>query len=227
MTFIVSEIAATKSKFDRPLPKATTQGARILQVVDLGVQSRKPYQGADRDPVRQVMFTFEIAEKMEYDGEEVPMRMSTRAFTLSNDPKSALFQFMKNVDPNDSLKGDLSKYLNLPCLVTIVHADIVGKDGPKKVANISGVMPAPDGFPINPLHDEPALFSFDAPTEEAAASIPQWLRDKVKAAENYGGAVKSVIEKVDAQAAAAKAERAAPAPAPAAPAAKGKTKAPY
>lgn len=213
MSFVVSEVAKSASNKPRPVPKAGTQAMRVLQVVDLGIQARKPFQGTERKPVRQVMLTFELCnDKMEYNGEEVPLRISTRALTLSADPKGNLFKMMNGIDPTNKLKGDLDLYPNTAVLGTIVHTE----DGDKTYANIAGVMPVPDGFPVPPLHDKPCVFNFDNPTLESYSLLPNWIHKKIAEATNFEGSkVEAIAKQFEATKEATPAEAPAEAPKPA------------
>lgn len=193
MAFIIANKVESNSG-PRVLPKAGTVPARLLSIVDLGVQSRKPWKGQPRSPVRQLVATFELPnDKMDYKGKLVPQRISTANMTLSNDPKSALYKFMQSIDPTGKNGGDLARYPGMPVLLTIVHTKVQGTDGEKTYANITGMMPAPEGFPIEDLHDKPFLFDFDEPKEDQLKMMPPFLRKNIAKAVNYSG---SKVEKV-------------------------------
>lgn len=180
----VNELVSKKSYGPRKLPKAGTQPARLLFIADLGVQERTPYQGKARPPARQLWWCYELVnDKFEYKDEIVPFRLSPAQLNVSMDPKSQMFKLINAHDPGGDLNGDLEKFLNLPCLVTVVHAKV----GENTYANFAGVMQAPEGFPVAELHDSPQLFSFDKPTPEAFQALPNYIREKITSAENYKG----------------------------------------
>ncbi len=185
MSFKVSDVAK-KSGGPRALPSAGTKPARVLHVIDIGVQEKAPFQGKPKNPARTVILNFELGtDLMEYNGEKVPHRISTRELTVSADPKSAMFKLMKSLDPSDALDGDLEKYANLPCLLTVVH-NKVQKDGEERTyANIAGLIPAPEGFPVPDLHDTPVVFNFDAPTAAGYAALPNYIHERMKKAVNF------------------------------------------
>src|SRR5690242_7491690 len=102
---------------------------------------------------------------MELNGEKVPLRISTNSLTVSTDPKASLAKLMASIDPENKHKGDISKYLNVPVLLTIAHAKVT-KDGQERTyANITNTSQVPDGIPVPELFDKPVLFDFDNPTE--------------------------------------------------------------
>lgn len=207
MSFKVSEMSK-KANGPRPLPKTGTQGARILHVIDLGVQEKAPYQGKPKPPARTVVINFELTnDKFEYNGEQVPHRISTKELTVSNDPKSAMFKVMNSLDPQGKMDGDLANYLNLPCLCTVVHNEVVKDSEKRTYANIAGLLPAPEGFPIPELHDKAVLFNFDEPTLEGYSELPKYIHDKMKKAVNYKGSkVEAIAAQYDAAQPAAEAE---------------------
>ena len=49
-----------------------TYPARLVQVVDLGVQAQRPYQGKEKDPVQEILLTYEFVDEFlkDEDGNE-------------------------------------------------------------------------------------------------------------------------------------------------------------
>ena len=59
MTFKAASTAS--SNFKRPDPVAVgTYPARLVQVIDLGVQPRRPYKGEPKEPIHMVRTTYEL-----------------------------------------------------------------------------------------------------------------------------------------------------------------------
>jgi hypothetical protein len=48
-------------------------------------------------------------------------------------------------------------------------------------------MSPPEGYPVPALSSPAVVFSFDNPTPEAWATLPSFIKDKIKAALNYRG----------------------------------------
>lgn len=202
MSLKLSDAKVPGKKFDRPLPAAKTQPARIVHVIDLGVQKRRAFQGKDKDPCRQIFINLELVNEKHVDeesGKEYRLNVSPRRFNFINDEKSKLVQFVKSVDPENKCEGDLAKLVGLPTMVTVVHVK-VQKDGEEATyANVGGIIPPPDEFPIKPLFAEPVFFNFDEPTEEALRAMPKFLHEIMAEAVNYKGSkTQALIEKIKA-----------------------------
>jgi hypothetical protein len=190
---------------DRPKPKAGSQAARVVHVVDLGVQPRKPYMGKEKKPARMVWVNFELPnDKFDFKGEGKlePHRISTAPMTASNDPKAALYKLMNSLDPQGMLAGDLTKLVNTPCLVTVVYNKQPLPDGSTAVyANLSQVIQYPDSIPVPvpPLSIEGGSFSFDSPDIKVWESLPSFIQEKIKGALNFkGSAVEKMLQEAQA-----------------------------
>lgn len=200
MSLNINQLSA-KQKVQRYTPKAGTVPARLLSVVDLGIQPQPAFKGEAKPPARSVHISFELPnDQFEYQGEMVPARISPKIYKVSNDPKSGLFKFLSSIDPGNKSEGDLAKLINTPCLVTIVHNKVKREDGTEATyANITGVMPSPDGFPVPELHDKPFVFEFDNPDKEVLKLMPAFLRNKLLEAVNINDTIKSLVEEVESE----------------------------
>ena len=49
-------------RVEQPLIEADVYPARLVQLIDLGLQAQRPYQGKDKPPVQEVMFTYELVD---------------------------------------------------------------------------------------------------------------------------------------------------------------------
>lgn len=180
-----------KAKGARPLPKAGTQAARIVHVVDLGVQARAAFKGQERAPKRMVWINFELVnDKADFKGEGKlePHRISPRDFAVSTDSKAAITKLLSSLDPENTFAGDLTKLVNLPCLVVIVYNKYKNPDGTETTfANINQVSPVPQGFAVPELSGSSNFFSFDEPDAEVYQTLPKFIQDKIVGALNYGG----------------------------------------
>lgn len=189
MSLNINEAGSAKDFGPRPLPRVGTQAARIWAVADIGVQERLPFQGQEKKPDRMLWVGVELPkDTFDLNGKQVPHRISPRVFTFSNDPKAALFKFLKSVDPQDEFKGDLEKLLGLGILATVVHAKVTGADGVTNTyANFAGASLPPEGFPIPELSEPPVLFTMKDATEDSYKRLPPFIREKIQKAINYKG----------------------------------------
>lgn len=207
MSLNLNTIPANSNKSStRPLAKAGSQPARVAAVVDLGVQARPPFKGKEKAPVHQVFVNFELVNDsyQSEDGKTIKQRIGPKPFNMvaKNSEmynNSAIAQFLKSIDPNDSIKGDLTALADKPCLATVVHNEGIGQHAGKKFANLTQVMVAPEGFPVAALSTPPVVFTFDNPTEEAWKSLPEFIQNKIKGALNYKGSkVEALVSKLGA-----------------------------
>lgn len=193
MSLDLNDVKSAGKKFDRPLPKAGVQPARIAQVIDLGVQARPAFKGKEKSPVQQVFVNLElVTDEFEIEGKKVKHRLAPKNFNIVSRTSemygnSAIAGFLSSVDPADTCKGKLTDLVDKPCLATVVHVDGMGKHAGKKFANIKSVMQPPEGYPVPALSEAPTTFSFDNPTPESWNAIPGFIQEKIKSALNYKG----------------------------------------
>jgi hypothetical protein len=186
-------VQSNVNRVERPLPKAGPQPARVAQVIDLGVQPRAPFKGKEKSPVPQVLVNLElVANEYEQDGKKIRHRLAPKAFNIVSRnsemySNSAIASFLAAIDPTDSVQGKLTELVDKPCLATVVHVAGTGKHQGRTFANISLVMSPPEGYPVPALSSPAVVFSFDNPTPEAWATLPSFIKDKIKAALNYRG----------------------------------------
>ena len=68
MTFNANKVATGGSKFTPAAPvEVGTYPARLVQLIDLGVQPRKPYQGQEKDPIQMIWVTYELTNEFMKD----------------------------------------------------------------------------------------------------------------------------------------------------------------
>lgn len=196
---LLNEMQGSAKKHDYPLAKAGVQPARIVHVVDLGVQKRE-WQGEVKTPARQLFINIELVnDEYEVNGEKRRQRVSPRPFNVLTDEKAALTKFLKSIDPANAIAGDLTKLANLPIMASVIHNKRVKNGQEVTYANYGGGLPAPEGFPIKELLTPALVFSYDEPTAEAYKELPNFLKDKIKAAVNFTGSkVETIVKAVEA-----------------------------
>ncbi len=182
--------------------------ARLVQVVDKGVQVREAYQGVPKDPIQMLVLTYEMPfERMLVDGVDKP-RWFSHTVNASTHQKATLTKVLGVLDPNRQAES-VGSLINTPCMVNVVNkTDAQGNilDG-VKIGSISAV---PAGFEVPPLANAPRLFDFTAPDPEAYKQLPQWLCDDICKAQNFPG---SPVEAMVASLSQVPAQGSAPVPA--------------
>ena len=170
--------------------------ARLVQLIDLGLQAQRPYQGKDKPPAIEVMLTYELVDEFMLDDNGKPREDKPR-WVSETLPLYGLFadkakstQRYKVFDPTEEWGGDFTKAVGLPVNVTIVN-NSVGDKIYTNVANIGAMRPK-DADKCPELKNDTKVFDVDAPDMAVFAELPQWIQDKIKANLNYAG---SVLEK--------------------------------
>lgn len=173
-------------------PEPGTHYARLVQVVDKGIQQRPAYQGQAKDPAQIISFTFELPySTAEFNGEIKP-HWITMTCPASNHEKSNFFKIRGVFDPQGN-NPDITSWLGTPCMVNVVNrVDNQTKEVKGvKIDTVSAVPPQPNGQPmeIAPLVNAPRIFDFDNPDLEVLKQLPEWLRKDIGEALNYPGSI--------------------------------------
>lgn len=172
-----------QSRKKAPRIEDGTYMARVSSIIDLGVQPQTDWQTGDAtDSKPRVLFTWtlptETQERELDDGTvETYARVISKEYTLSNHEKSNLVKIVKTLKPD--LKS-LNELLDFECMVS-VGSTINGN------AKVTNCVKAPKGMSIDVLERPPVNFDFDAPSEDAFMTLPNWIKGKITEAENYGG----------------------------------------
>ena len=172
--------------------------ARIVQIIDYGLQPQRPYQGKDKPPAQEIGITYELTDAfmVDEDGNDIEdkPRWISETFPLHNlkaeNAKST--KRYNAIDPKGDADGDFSKLIGSAVMVTIINNP--GKDN-KVYDNVGGLSPMRprDAANTPELVNEPLVFDLDAPDAEAFAKMPKWIQDKLKGNLNYKG---SALEKI-------------------------------
>lgn len=178
----------SSSKKSYPVLAKGTYPARVVQIVDLGVQQEHQYP-SDKplywtpdgkkvpeetgNPVLQprVFINFEFPTKLfDYDGEQKPYWVG-KEFTVSNDDRSNMYALMEaaGLDP---VNGNIGSLLDKTVQATIGETS----GGKAKVTTITAVM---EGITVPELVNTPVLFDLDEFDTAVYENLPSWLKDKI------------------------------------------------
>jgi hypothetical protein len=168
-----------------------TYPARLVQIIDLGLQAQRPYQGKDKPPAQEIMLTYELVDTfmLDEDGNELedkPRWISeTLPFYGLYADKAKSTQRYNAIDPTGEYDGDFAKAIGTPINVTIVN-NAVGDKVYDNIATISAMRPR-DADKCPELVNPSKLFDLDNPDMEVFNALPEWLRDKIKSNLNFKG----------------------------------------
>lgn len=175
--------------------EAGTYPCRVVQVLDLGMQAQRPYQGQEKPPAHEIMVTYEFLDEfcLDKDGneDEDKPRWLSETFPLRNleqDLAKSTKRY-KALDPDDVHDGDFTALVGSPCMVTVVNNPGKGANADKVYTNIAGVstMRPKEAKKAAELVNDPKVFVLDEPDLEVFGSLPEWLQDKVKGNLEYEG----------------------------------------
>lgn len=158
----------------REQPAKDNYLARVVGVVNIGLQPGYVWQGEEIDPSNKVEVTFELVTTEMSDGR--PFHVS-KEFTNSKASKNTQALFTAcNVDDMD-----WSLLVNRPCLVTVDQND----KGYSRVKNVAGV---PSGIPVADLRNPSYVFDMEDenPDLKMFQSFSEFRRNKITSALNYG-----------------------------------------
>lgn len=171
---------------------------RLVQVLDLGLQAQRPYQGQEKPPKHEVMLTYELGTEFVKDDdgnddESKPRWISERIplNSLSADLAKSTKR-IKAIDPSLKHGGDLVAMLGSPCTITVVN-NVNKKDPSVVYANVGNVTPPMKGIPVPELVNEPKSFDLDDPDLEIFGSLPEWIQDLIKSNLEFAGSKLDVL----------------------------------
>lgn len=166
-----------------------TYPARLVQVIDLGLQPQRPFKGQDKKPAHEIMLTYELVDTFMKDAEGNELEDKPRwisetlpFYGLFADKAKSTQRYLA-FDPAQDFEGDFAKLIELPINVTVVN-NSVGDKTYDNVATVSAMRPK-DASKCPPLVNPSKLFDLDAPNMEVFNALPEWLREKIKGNLNY------------------------------------------
>jgi hypothetical protein len=188
------------NRVEQPIIEADVYPAYLVQLIDLGLQPQKPYQGKEKAPVQEIMLTYELTDCLMVDenGDEVedkPRWVSETLpfYGLFADKAKSTKRYLA-FDPNEDFGGEFAKAVGMGCNVTIVNNTV----GDKTYSNIGNVAPisAKKAAQMAPIKNATKVFDLDEPDMDVFNALPEWLREKIKGNLNYQGSpLQACVEK--------------------------------
>lgn len=195
--------------------------ARVVNIVDLGVQPQKPFKGQAKPPCQMIRVTYELTDVFMKDenGDDIEDKPRWIAEEFKLMPLDvALAVSTKRylaIDPQNEHDGDWSKLLNAGCMVGIVNN--ASKTNDRIYDNVStvAVMRKRDLEKLPELQNPPFFFYLEDPDIEVFKKMPQWIQDKITSNLDFEGSkLQELIEGAPEEKPKAPAKKAAPAPEP-------------
>ncbi len=182
-----------RSTVEQPLLKIGGHAARLVQVIDLGLQPQRPHKGTVKPPADQIYVTYELSHDFMIDEEGKPNESLPRwiseqfvLYNLKNDKAKSTERY-NALDPEVVHKGDWSKLGGAPANLLVVNNE---KDGTtyNNVGGLSAAVSLP-GYVQPELVNPFVFFDLSAPDVEVFKGLPTFLQDRIKANLNYQGSI--------------------------------------
>lgn len=171
-----------------------TYPARLVQVIDLGVQPQRPFKGEPKEPAHEIMTTYEFVDEfcidLDPDSEthnevmEDKPRWLSETFPIYNlkSDKARSTKRYHALDPDEEHEGEWGELVGFPVNVSVVVNQGKGDNADKVYENISmtSTMRAKDAARCPELVNPPKVLDRDDPDLEVFKSLPEWLQTKIK-----------------------------------------------
>jgi len=166
--------------------------ARVVQVIDLGLQDGGEWKGEKKPPVNKLYITYELVDSFMQDAEgndveDKPRWISEELNMFSPDAdKAKCNQRYKSIDPELVYDYNWAELVESPCYVMVAHKQ--SKD--KTYANVGIVTPyivSKRNPELPPLVNPAKVFDLGEPDMEVFNALPEWLQDKIKGNLEYTG----------------------------------------
>lgn len=171
-------------RVEQPNIDPGTYPARVVQIIDLGLQAQRPYMGQEKKPANEIMITYELTDlfMIDEEGKDVedkPRWISETLpwFGLYAD-KAKSTQRYNAFDPKGEYEGDFAKCIGTPVNVVIVNNESKGKTY-DNVASVSA-MRAKDAEKTPELVNKSKVLDLANPDVDVFNSLPKWIQDKIK-----------------------------------------------
>lgn len=170
--------------------------ARLVQLIDLGLQPQKAYQGKDKAPAQEIMLTYELVDEFMKDEncediKDKPRWISETLpfYGLFADKAKSTHRY-NAFDPKGEYAGDFAKAVGTAINIAVVN-NSVGDKIYDNIGNASTMRPR-DAQQCPDLVNPSKVFDLDNPDMAVFNSLPEWIQKKIQGNLNYAG---SVLEK--------------------------------
>jgi len=172
--------------------EAGTYPARVVQVLDLGLQPQRPYKGEEKPPAHEIQLTYEFVDEFCLDEDGKEMEDKPRWLSESMPFRSLESDLAKStkryhaIDPDGTFDGDFTLLVGATCMVTITcKPNQKGED--RNYVNSVSFMRPKEAAKCPELVNPPKVFLLDEPDLEVLGSLPKWLQEKIESNLEYAG----------------------------------------
>ena len=187
------EIPQTSSYKRYPPIEPGAYPARVVMVVNLGIQKQRPFKGEERPPQLELLVTYELLDEFLTDDDgnedlEKPRWVTERFpfYSLESERATSTKRYYA-LDPGEDKGGNWELMINTPCMVNIVNTtNEKTKVVYDKISNISAMRPR-EALKAPDLVNQPVTFDAYSPVLEDLQRLPRWIRRLLTEAIDYEG----------------------------------------
>lgn len=178
----------------QPAMEAGTYPARLVQVIDFGVQEQRPFKGAPKPPCQTAWMTYEFLDEFCVDEEGEPQEDKPRwlgeelpIYSLEADLAKSTKRYYA-LDPDEVHGGDFTLLVTSTCMVTINQYPDKKNPGEFKngISSVTAMRPK-EAAKAPALVNEPKVFVIDNPDLEVFKSLPEWMQKKIQGGLEFAG----------------------------------------
>ncbi|MNF33980.1 hypothetical protein D3C84_148110 [compost metagenome] len=178
----------------QPAMEAGTYPARLVQVIDFGVQEQRPYKGVAKPPCQTAWMTYEFLDEFCIDEEGQPQEDKPRwlgeelpIYSLEADLAKSTKRYYA-LDPEEVHGGDFTLLVTSTCMVTINQYPDKKNPGEFKngISSVTAMRPK-EAAKAPELVNEPKVFVIDNPDLEVFKSLPEWMQKKIQGGLEFAG----------------------------------------
>lgn len=197
MALNAKSVSSNNSGTQQELLEPDVYPARLVQIIDYGLQAQKPFQGKDKPPCQMIGLTYELVTEFmkDEDGNDIEdkPRWVSESMPLHNlkADKAKSTKRYEALDPTGQYDGDFIQCLDTPVNVIVTH----NKVGDKTYVNVGDItaMNPKKALACPELKNKPVFFDLDNPDINVYKSLPEWVQKKIAENLNFSG---SKLEKL-------------------------------
>lgn len=177
---------------EQPLLPVDNYPARVVQIIDLGLQDGGEWAGEKKPPVNKLRMTYELTDAFMVDAdgkerEDAPIWLSEDIKLYSPEvDRATCNKRYKAIDPEEVFDYDWAQLIGSPCTILTKHKESKGKTY-CNVANVSPYVVSRRNPELPELVNQAKVFTLDEPDMEVFDSLPEWIREQVMANLEFKG----------------------------------------
>lgn len=168
--------------------------ARVVCLLDLGLQPQRPYKGQDKPPKHEIRITYELCDEFMVDENGEEQTDKPRWFSedipfssLDADLAKSTKRY-KAIDPQDTNDGDFTGLIGMPCIVVLDTYESKVGGLRSKVIDVTKINPK-KAAKLPELVNPPQLFLLDEPDLEVFNKQPEFIREKITSNLEFKGSL--------------------------------------